>query len=188
MRVQITFWVSVFFLSSFIWINTQSGTGRSWSNSIFNFGRKFHTALWWPYVCLIWKNVCLGLLPVLFMVSFAVQKLVSLTSSHFLIFVFFLCPWETDLRIVTAVTMSIVTIDINCYNLCQRVFYLFFFLEIYGFILYLNLNDFDLIFVYGLKSVFCLHWFSWGSPAFPAPFVKRDCLFHIVYSCYIGQR
>ena len=89
MRVQITFWVSVFLLSFFIWINTQSGTGRSWSNSIFNFGRKLHTAVWWPCVCLIWKNAYLGLLPVLFMVSFAVQKLVSLTSFHFLIFGFF---------------------------------------------------------------------------------------------------
>ena len=29
------------------------------------------------------------------MVSFAIQKLVSLTSFHFLIFVFFLLPWET---------------------------------------------------------------------------------------------
>ena len=52
--------------------------------------------------------------------------------------------------------MSIVTIDINCYNLCPRVFYLFFFPRDYGFILYLNLNDFDLTFVYGLRvcSVF----------------------------------
>ena len=47
--------------------------------------------------------------------------------------------------------MSIVTIDINCYNLCPRVFYLFFFPRDYGFILYLNLNDFDLTFVYGLR-------------------------------------
>ena len=32
------------------------------------------------------------------MVSFAVQKLVSLIRSHLFIFVFILLPWETDLR------------------------------------------------------------------------------------------
>ena len=78
------------------------------------------TELNWPYVCLIWRNVYLGLLPifqlgylcileikplsvssfanifskfieclfVLFMVPFAVQRLVRLIRSHLFIFVF----------------------------------------------------------------------------------------------------
>ena len=50
-----------------------------------------------------------GCLFILFMVSFAVQKLVSLTRSHLFIFVLFLLPWETDLRK-------------HWYDLCQRMF------------------------------------------------------------------
>ena len=45
------------------------------------------------------------------MVSFAVQKLVSLNKSHLFIFILFLLPWETDLRK-------------HWYNLCQRMFLL----------------------------------------------------------------
>ena len=41
---------------------------------------------------------CIGCLFVLFMVSFAVQKPVSLIRSHLFIFVLFLLLWETDLR------------------------------------------------------------------------------------------
>ena len=50
-----------------------------------------------------------GCLLILFMVSFAVQKLVSLIRSHLFIFVLFLLPWKTDLRK-------------HWYNLCQRMF------------------------------------------------------------------
>ena len=35
---------------------------------------------------------------VFLMVSFAVEKLISLIRSHWFIFVFSLFPWETDLR------------------------------------------------------------------------------------------
>ena len=46
---------------------------------------------------------------ILFMVSFAVQKLISLTMSHCLFLLLFLWPWETDLRQLW-------------YDLCQRMF------------------------------------------------------------------
>ena len=108
--------------------------------------------LCWPLVCLLWRGVYLGLLPIfncvvcslslscmsclcvleikpllvasfanillltficflfiLFIVPFAVQKLVSLIRSHLFIFAFFLLSWETDLRK-------------HWHDLCQRMF------------------------------------------------------------------
>ena len=53
----------------------------------------------------------IGCLSILSMVSFAVQKLVSLMRSHCLFLVLFLLPWETDLRK-------------HLYGLCQKMFYL----------------------------------------------------------------
>ena len=51
----------------------------------------------------------IGFLFILFMVSFAVQKLISMIRSHLFIFALFLLPWETDLRK-------------HWYDLCQRMF------------------------------------------------------------------
>ena len=50
-----------------------------------------------------------GCLFILFMVSFAVQKLISLIRSHLFILLLFLLPWGTNLRK-------------HCYDLCQRMF------------------------------------------------------------------
>ena len=50
-----------------------------------------------------------GCLLVLLMVSFAVQKLLSVIRSHLFIFAFISLPWETDLRKY-------------CYRLCPRMF------------------------------------------------------------------
>ena len=103
----------------------------------------------WPSICLLWRNVYLGLLPIFsmglfscywvvwavcifwklkplsiisftnifsqflscififFMVSFAVEKLVSFIRFH--LFVFISLLWETDLRK-------------HWYDLCQRIF------------------------------------------------------------------
>ena len=61
--------------------------------------------VYWPSVCFLWRKVCLGLLPIekitekmgdhsegclfiLFIISFAVQKLLSFIRSHLFIFVF----------------------------------------------------------------------------------------------------
>ena len=50
----------------------------------------------------------IGSLFVLLMISFAVQKLLSLIMSHLLFLFLFLLPWKTGLRK-------------HCYNLCHRV-------------------------------------------------------------------
>ena len=50
-----------------------------------------------------------GCLFILFMVSFAVKKLISLIRSHLFIFAFISIAWETDLRK-------------HCYDLYQRMF------------------------------------------------------------------
>ena len=57
-----------------------------------------------------------GFLFNLFIVSFAVQNLISLIRSHCLLLLLFLLPWETNLRT-------------HCYNLCQRMFCLCSFLR-----------------------------------------------------------
>ena len=54
-------------------------------------------------------STSLGCLFVLFMVSFVVQKLVSLIRSHLLIFIFISIALETDLRK-------------HLYDICQRMF------------------------------------------------------------------
>ena len=65
-----------------------------------------------------------GCLFILFMVSFAVQKLVSLIRSHFC---FYLLGWQTDLRK-------------HWYNLCKRMFCLCFLLGVlWCHVLYLSL-------------------------------------------------
>ena len=55
-----------------------------------------------------------GCLFILFIVSFAVQKLVSLIRFHLFVFAFISIAWETDLRK-------------KWYNLCQRMLYVFFY-------------------------------------------------------------
>ena len=65
-----------------------------------------------PFSVALFANIfshSVGCLFVLLMVSFAVQKLLSLISPICLFLLLFLLPWETDLRKY-------------CYNLCQRMF------------------------------------------------------------------
>ena len=65
-----------------------------------------------------------GCLFVLFMVSFAMQKLISLIRSHLFIFAFISLPWETNLTKYW-------------YDLCQRMFCLCSLLEFYGVMSYI---------------------------------------------------
>ena len=54
-----------------------------------------------PVLVTLFANIfsySIGYLSILFMVSFAVQKLGSLTRSHLFIFVLISIAWETDLR------------------------------------------------------------------------------------------
>ena len=69
-----------------------------------------------------------GCLFILFMVSFAVQKLVSLLRSHLFVFAFISIVWETDLRK-------------HWYDLSQRMFCLCSLLGVlWCHVLYLSLN------------------------------------------------
>ena len=82
----------------------------------------------------------IGCLFVLFMISFAMQKLLHLTRSHLSIFTFFFQPWETDLRK-------------HCNFLCQRMFFLYSLLGVYDVMSYIrSVNHFEFIFVYGMKE------------------------------------
>ena len=54
-----------------------------------------------PLLVALFANIfspSLGCLFVLFMVSFALKKLISLITSYLFILLLFLLPWETDLR------------------------------------------------------------------------------------------
>ena len=78
-----------------------------------------------------------------FMVSFAMQKLVSLIISY-LFLVLFLLPWENDLRK-------------HWYSLCQRMFCLYSLLGVLWYhVLYLSLCHFEVIFVFGERCVVTL--------------------------------
>ena len=87
--------------------------------------------------------ICIFLLPFHrlhfhFMVSFVIQKLVSLITSY-LFWVLFLLPWENDLRK-------------HWYNLCQRMFGLYSLLGVLWYhVLYLSLCHFEFIFVFGKR-------------------------------------
>ena len=80
---------------------------------------------------------CLFILTV---VSFAVQKLISLIRSHLFIFDLFLLPWETDLR------------KHYC-DLCQRMFCLCSLLGVlWCRLIFKYLNHFEFIFVHGVRE------------------------------------
>ena len=108
-------------------------------------------------VCIFWK-LCptllhhfqiifsqSGLSFCIFIVSLAVQKLVSLIGSHFLFLFVFLLPWEIGLRKYW-------------YNLCQRMFCLCFLLGAlwchFFLLIFKSLSHFEFIFVYGVGGVF----------------------------------
>ena len=82
----------------------------------------------------------IGCLLVLFMVSFAVQKLISLIRSHCLFLLLFLLPCETDLTKYY-------------YDLCQRMFCICSLLGVlWCHVLYFkSLSHFEFIFVYGVR-------------------------------------
>ena len=86
----------------------------------------------------------IGCLFILFMVSFAVQKLVSLIRSHLFIFAFISFALEDRSKKY-------------CYNLCQRVFCLCFLLGVLWFryiyiLTFSSLSHFELIFVDGVRE------------------------------------
>ena len=82
----------------------------------------------------------IGCLFVLFMASFAVQKLISLTRSHLFIFAFISVALGDDLRK-------------QCYDLCQRMFCLCSLLGVlWCRLIFKYLNHFEFIFVHGVRE------------------------------------
>ena len=83
----------------------------------------------------------IGCLFVLFMVFFAVQKLLSLIKSVCLFLLLFLLSWETDLRKY-------------CYDLCKRMFCLCSLLGVFmvSCLIFKSLSHFEFIFVYSVKK------------------------------------
>ena len=99
---------------------------------------------------------------ILFIVSFAVPKLLSLSRSHLCIFVF----------------ISIILGDRPkgyCCDLCQKGFYLFSSRTfIVSSLTFRSLINLELIFVHDVKELF--HFFACNCPVFPALFVE-DTIF-----------
>ena len=95
-----------------------------------------------------------GCLFTLLIVSFIVQKSLSLTRPHFLFLLLFPLLWEVGHRG-------------SCCDLCQRVFYLCFPLGVSG-LTFRSLTHFEFIFVYGVTSVLISLFFHKWLTRFPS--------------------
>ena len=109
---------------------------------------------------------------VFFMVSFAVQKLLSLIRSHLFIFAF--------------ISMTLEGGSGSCCDLCQRVFWLFSFRSfIVSDLTFRSLIHFEFIFVYGVrksiqyKKVVQFHSFSYSYLVFLTLFIEKTVFSHI---------
>ena len=157
----------------------------------------------WLAICLLWRNVCLGLLPV-FLIGLFVFLIVSCVSANifshlvgcflhfiygllycakvfkfdqvpFIYFCLFLLPWETDFRKY-------------CYNLCQECLPMFSSrVFIVSCPICWSLNHFEFIFVQSLRECYNFIDSCLAVQLFQCPSLKRlSCL--IVYSCHFGCR
>ena len=108
-----------------------------------------------------------------FMISFTVQKLLSLIRSNlFILFLFSLLQELGHRR--------------SCFDLCHPVFCLCFPLRVLQFLVlhlglpcwltFRSLIHFEFIFVYGVRKRSKFHSFTHSSPVFPAPFIEEAVL------------
>jgi len=112
-----------------------------------------------------------GCLFVLIMVSFSLQKLVSLIRSH--LFAFAFC------------CLGILNLGKHCYDLSENILPIISSSFMVSCLMFKSLSPFEFIFVHGVKE--CLNFIdSSGCPTFSTPFAKR--LFPIVCSCHLCQR
>ena len=114
---------------------------------------------------------------VLFMASFAVQKLVSLISSHLVTFFFFLflLPWGTDLRK-------------HLYSLYQRIFCLYSLWGVLGcHVLRLSLRAIVSVLLYMMWRCVLISLIYMQLSNFPSTTCWRDCLFPVLFSCFLCQ-
>ena len=118
-----------------------------------------------------------GCLFTLFVVSFAVQKLLSLIRSHLFTFVFI------------SITLGGWVIEGSCFDLCHQVFLCLCFplrVLVSG-LTFRSLIHFEYIFVFGIGKCFnfiLLH----VAVQFPSTIYWRGCLCSIVYSCFLCQK
>ena len=118
---------------------------------------------------------CEGCHLILFMVSFAVQKLLSLIRSHLFIFVFISITLEGGPKRILWWFMS--------WSLPPMFSSKNFIVSVLTFRSWIH---FEFIFVYGV-SVLISFFFKWLL-SFPSTTYWKDCLFSIVYFCLLCQR
>ena len=102
-------------------------------------------------------------------VSFDVQKLISLIRSHWFIFVLFLLPWETDLRKHFVQLMS------------ENVLPMFSSSFMVSCLIIKSFTHFEFIFVHGVEGVFLFHWFICSCPIFPASPDEETVFSHFIF-------
>ena len=117
-----------------------------------------------------------GCLFILFVVSFAVQKLLSLSRSHLFIFAFIfiilgdrlkkMLPWFIAESVLPMFSSKSFTVS----SLAFR-----------------SLAYFELIFVYGVKEWSNVIFYMWLSSS-PSTICWRDCLSNLMYSCLLCHR
>ena len=116
-----------------------------------------------------YSEVCLF---VLFMVSFVVQKHLSLIRPHFFVSVFIFITLGSGSKR-------------SCFNLCHSVFYLCFPLSfIVPGLTFKSLTHFEFIFVYCIRKCSNFMLLHGDVQFFPHPLLKIS-LFSIVYSCLL---
>ena len=117
-----------------------------------------------------------GCLFILFMVSFAVQKLISLIRSHVFIFPFIyiaLGDWPKKILVQFMLENVLPMFSSRSFMVSCLIFK--------------SLSHFEFIFVYGVRVCFNFTDLHEAS-SFPNTSCWRDCLFPIVYSCLFCQR
>ena len=124
----------------------------------------------------IFSPSSLGCLFILFMVSFVVQKLLSLIRSHLFIFAFI----SISLREWPKKTL-ILFMSENVLPMFSSINF------IVSCLIFKSLSHFEFIFYIMLENVL-FRLFICSCPVFPSPFSWRDCLSPIAYSCLICQR
>ena len=100
---------------------------------------------------------------ILFMFSFAMQKLVSLMRSCLFIFVFVSIILAEGSKKILLQFMSESVLPL----FSSKIFIVFN-------LTFRPLIHFELIFVYGVKNGL-ISFFTWSCPVFPAPFVEETC-------------
>ena len=150
-----------------------------------------HLFMWfWSSVCLLWRNVCLDLFPtsvcifwkliacwsyhlqivfshfvccifILFMISTAVQKLVSLNRSHLFIFVFIFIIMGGGSKKILLPFMSKSVLPM----FSSKSF-------IASALTFRSLIHFEFIFVYGVKECSNFILLEVNCPVFPAPLLE----------------